>query len=160
MIVVRNNVFETNSSSTHSLTMCMKDTYSQWKEGNLFYVKSLNDFVNKEERDELLKRLIIRHNMVIDYQNKTITYKDITVNYDNYEDKKMKIEQFFTLENFNEITNEDIEKFYDEEFDNYEFPLTYDEYNNSLEYYETYCEEYTTSNGDTVVAFGSYGNDY
>ena len=32
-ISVRKGVFETNSSSTHSLTMCSEDEFDQWKDG-------------------------------------------------------------------------------------------------------------------------------
>ena len=33
---IRNNVFETNSSSTHSLTMMMKSDYKRWEDENLY----------------------------------------------------------------------------------------------------------------------------
>ena len=33
----RKNVFETNSSSTHSLTMCTAADYDKWKNGELIY---------------------------------------------------------------------------------------------------------------------------
>ena len=32
MIQVRNNVFETNSSSVHSICLCSKDVYERWAE--------------------------------------------------------------------------------------------------------------------------------
>jgi hypothetical protein len=32
---IRKNVFETNSSSTHSITMCMKSDYDKWVAGEL-----------------------------------------------------------------------------------------------------------------------------
>ena len=32
MIQVRNNVFETNSSSVHSICLCSKDVYNRWAE--------------------------------------------------------------------------------------------------------------------------------
>lgn len=32
---IRKNVFETNSSSTHSITMCMKSDYDKWVSGGL-----------------------------------------------------------------------------------------------------------------------------
>lgn len=35
MIQVRSNVFETNSSSTHSLTMCSNDEFEKFKKGEL-----------------------------------------------------------------------------------------------------------------------------
>lgn len=37
MIQIRKNVFETNSSSTHSLVMCSDDTYVKWVRGEMYY---------------------------------------------------------------------------------------------------------------------------
>lgn len=34
---IRRGVFETNSSSTHSLTMCNGDDFDKWKNGELYY---------------------------------------------------------------------------------------------------------------------------
>ena len=34
---IRRNVFETNSSSTHSITMCMKSDFDKWIAGELIY---------------------------------------------------------------------------------------------------------------------------
>lgn len=34
---IRFGVFETNSSSTHSLTMCSKEDYQKWENGELIY---------------------------------------------------------------------------------------------------------------------------
>jgi hypothetical protein len=34
---IRGNVFETNSSSTHSITMCMKSDYDKWVAGELVW---------------------------------------------------------------------------------------------------------------------------
>lgn len=36
-IQVRRGVFETNSSSVHSLCICSADDYDKWKNGKLFY---------------------------------------------------------------------------------------------------------------------------
>lgn len=36
---VRRGVFETNSSSTHSLTMCMKSDYNRWNNGEGFFIQ-------------------------------------------------------------------------------------------------------------------------
>lgn len=33
---IRRGVFETNSSSTHSLTMCMKEDYDKWAKGEVY----------------------------------------------------------------------------------------------------------------------------
>lgn len=37
-IQIRNNVFETNSSMTHSLTICTKDEYNAFDRGELAYI--------------------------------------------------------------------------------------------------------------------------
>ena len=37
MIKIRKNVFETNSSSSHSLVVCDNKTWNEFKEGRLFY---------------------------------------------------------------------------------------------------------------------------
>ncbi|NSK40626.1 hypothetical protein G5A99_17800, partial [Blautia wexlerae] len=34
---IRRGVFETNSSSVHSLTMCTQSDYDRWKNGELIY---------------------------------------------------------------------------------------------------------------------------
>lgn len=50
-IQVRRGVFETNSSSVHSLCICSADDYDKWKNGELFY-----DFYNDtfiEDSDEI-----------------------------------------------------------------------------------------------------------
>ena len=36
---IRRGVYETNSSSTHSLTMCSKEEFEQWKNGELLFDK-------------------------------------------------------------------------------------------------------------------------
>ena len=37
MIQVRKNVFETNSSSTHSLVMAVKSDFDKWENGEVYY---------------------------------------------------------------------------------------------------------------------------
>lgn len=97
MKIVRRNTFETNSSSTHSITMCTKDDFKKWENGELVYDKW---------NDELIPT-----------KNK-LSEED---QWDN---------QYQTLEEF---------------FDN--------------NWYETYKEEYTTPNGEEIIAFGYYGYD-
>ena len=52
---IRRNVFETNSSSTHSITMCSRAEYERWKSGELLlswgdtFVKASEE--NKEDED-------------------------------------------------------------------------------------------------------------
>lgn len=157
---IRYNTFETNSSSTHSITMCTGEEYEKWKKGEIFFVRGLDDFVNKEQAVEIIKKLIINEKIKTNYDEKTMTFKEITLKYDSYEDKEKKKEKFiYTKENLDEITEEDIAKFYEEEFDIYEFPLTFEDYKEKIGY-EQYYDEFITKSGEKVVAFGYYGNDY
>lgn len=50
---IRHGVFETNSSSTHSLTMCLKADYELFKDGKLI----LNDGVMIPVTDDILKEI-------------------------------------------------------------------------------------------------------
>ena len=38
MIQIRRNVFETNSSSTHSITMCMSSDYDLWRKNKVWFI--------------------------------------------------------------------------------------------------------------------------
>lgn len=49
METIRVGVFETNSSSTHSLTMCTREEYDKWKKGELLWNKWDEDFMTLEQ---------------------------------------------------------------------------------------------------------------
>lgn len=49
---VRKGVFETNSSSCHSVTMCTKSEYDKWKAGDYYFYGSFNyggSLISKKE---------------------------------------------------------------------------------------------------------------
>ena len=94
---IRRGIFETNSSSTHSITMCSDSDYEKWKKGELIY--DCDDEVLVEVNDEIKKSI------------------------------------------------EDGEKDF----------LTYDAFFNCLFDYNTYHDQFTTANGETVHSFGYYG---
>lgn len=59
MINIRRGCFETNSSSVHSLSMCMKSEYDEWEKGNLYFNKNAHwdgspKFLTKEEAIQYL----------------------------------------------------------------------------------------------------------
>lgn len=56
MIQIRRNVFETNSSSTHSLTICSRDEYQDWVDGKCYWSRWSESFVSKEEVEEEFKK--------------------------------------------------------------------------------------------------------
>ena len=58
MIQIREGVFETNSSSTHSICMCLKSEFEAWKNGDriynswkerIFTAKELREYINEDE---------------------------------------------------------------------------------------------------------------
>lgn len=51
-INIRNSVFETNSSSTHAVSICDKNVYLQWIKGEVKYNPILDLFLKTEEADE------------------------------------------------------------------------------------------------------------
>lgn len=71
-IQVRRNVFETNSSSVHSITMCSKDDFKKWKNlGYYFYYPCGKPYVigTREQMIKLLKSKT--------WSNGTPVYSDI-----------------------------------------------------------------------------------
>ncbi len=54
---IRRSIFETNSSSTHTITMCMKSDYDAWKAGKVYLnAYGTKRFVTKEEAIDILKK--------------------------------------------------------------------------------------------------------
>ena len=53
MISVRRNVFETNSSSTHTITMCSENEYDKWRNGELLFDRWEDEFITKEEYSKI-----------------------------------------------------------------------------------------------------------
>lgn len=53
MIQIRMNAFETNSSSTHTITLCSTDMYERWCNNDDVYFDSYKDeLVTREQCDE------------------------------------------------------------------------------------------------------------
>lgn len=52
---IRYGVFETNSSSVHSLTLCSSEDYEKWKNGEVLFCKDNDEFGTREEFIEELK---------------------------------------------------------------------------------------------------------
>lgn len=50
-VQIRRSIFETNSSSTHTLTITSHDTFKAWKDNKLKYCYILNSFLTNEEAD-------------------------------------------------------------------------------------------------------------
>lgn len=71
MKVIRFNIFETNSSSTHSLCICTEDEYEKWKNGDLIYSYWDNNMIKPPDNlDEMLDEdsLLYDSDAVDDYR--------------------------------------------------------------------------------------------
>ena len=132
MISIRRNVFETNSSSTHSITMCSEDEYKKWQNGELLLHIWNEEFSTKE-----------------DIINKAKEKQK------EYLDKQAKGELIRSWEKKYILAKTDEELYEIEEDDGYK---SYDEYWNWCEH-ETFDTSYTTKNGEKICAFGYFGFD-
>lgn len=73
MKVIRLGVFETNSSSTHTMVIMPEEDFEKWKSGEILRFKWDDTFVSKEEAEEIINKL------KVDYA------KEYKVNVDNIE---------------------------------------------------------------------------
>lgn len=134
---IRRGVFETNSSSTHSLVMCSKEEYDRWKKGELMFD---------------------RYNDVLVEMKIEITEQDKAKAKEDYENRRLKY-----WKEWNQLSEEEINGWYDKyisehnKIDTYRYE-TYDKFLHD-EYLESFEERYTTKNGEVIVAFGKYGYD-
>lgn len=132
---IRRGVYETNSSSTHSLTMCSEEEFEQWKNGELLFDEwGSESFVKANSLSDDDKKYAAQ-----DYENQKDEFsKDWS---DLSESAKEKYYTKYAKEN--NIVDEDAK--------------TYEEWQYSE--FETFIDRYTSKSGDKIVAFGKYGYD-
>lgn len=58
MIQIRRSIFETNSSSVHSMTMCSQDEYDKWRNGELYFNNGLYEIDDQFITFEQAKKII------------------------------------------------------------------------------------------------------
>ena len=134
---VRYGVFESNSSSTHSLTITTKEMFDKWKNGEVLFNPWTEEFVDVES---------MKH---------TFTLDDVMDFYDERRDRYWKSwEQLSSSEK-----QEWVNKYKDELEDEYDEDLyTYEGYNDRFGYdYELFERGFVTPSNDRMVAFGHYG---
>ncbi|MBO7697261.1 MAG: hypothetical protein J6Y28_04050 [Acholeplasmatales bacterium] len=59
MKVIRAGVFETNSSSTHSICICTEEEFDKWKNGELYYDDYSGKIISLEEIPLEERRLVV-----------------------------------------------------------------------------------------------------
>lgn len=130
---IRRGTFETNSSSTHSITMCSGEEYDKWKDGKILFDAWKEEFVDNVNLTDDQKEYARK-----EYESKK---NDFSKDWEDLSDsaKEKCYEKYIKEHNL-----------IDEEY------KTYDEYMNDYEL-ESFFDTYTTKNGEKVVAFGKYG---
>ena len=130
---IRRGVYETNSSSSHSITMCSEEEFEKWKDGKLLFDSWKEEFVD-----------------VVNLSNnqKEDARKE-------YESKKNEFSK-----DWKDLSESAKEKYYKKYIKEHDLIVeeckTYNDYMNDYEL-ESFIDKYTTKNGEKVVAFGKYG---
>ena len=162
MKTIRTCVFETNSSSTHVISMCSEKKYEDFfKNHNGLWSTGSDKIVSFEEVLEDLRK---------DYNNERVRKRFEGQFINNYAADPDKI---FTVENIKAVIKEyeHLEEAYDDDgdiegIDNDIHALlwflsdgyqTADEWGEEDWIEEVFEDSFTTENGETIVAFGYYG---
>jgi hypothetical protein len=103
---IRRGVFETNSSSTHSLTMCSKSEYDEFEKGNMYIERWGSKLYTKEEMIEKFKQ-------ITDWRTKELKYRG--VDWDNDEEFNRVLEEtdYVTHDKYWDTVSEEYETFED-----------------------------------------------
>lgn len=133
MIKIRYGVFETNSSSVHSLIMCSDNEYQKFVDNELLY-----DLWNEE---------LITYNKALDKLYKNVKFDTDFKYHFNLPDD-------FSRDKLNDFSLGELEYYLASEASIY----TCNYFFNELEY-NTYEDTYRTIHGEIVHAFGYYGHD-
>ena len=125
---VRRNIFETNSSSVHSFTICKREDYERWKTDGTYMYED-GDGVHFVSRDEAIEQ----YNFFRPVMRKYLDLDPIDTDYmtDEEIDEKLARMRMFSYESW--------EKKYDEDF-------------------ETYAERVNTYSGGDYFVFSYYGH--
>ena len=135
MIQIRHNVFETNSSSVHSLTFCMGSEFDKWVKGETYFYNST--YKLPEGRSQFFT-----------WADMIEFLKD---NFQFYSDNEKMLLEY---------KENDEEGFYEElRHWNFYTDASFDFFND-CDGTETFSQSYTTPRGERVVAFGYSGSRY
>lgn len=132
-VQIRQGVFETNSSSTHSMTMCLESDYQAWLEGKMKYCEYFG--WGKEKNNE---KHFLPNEEADAWNRENLCLKD------------------------GQTFEEAWEELIDEGYDTSHFYLTREEYDKVTDNtysYEGFSDDFETPSGEKVRAFGYFGYD-
>lgn len=162
MKTIRTCVFETNSSSTHVISMCSEKKYKD------FFDKHIGLWSTRS--DEILSLEEVLEDLRHDYKNERVLkrFEDQIIN-----DYVADPDKIFTVENLKAVIKEygHLNSAYDndEDIEGIDSDIlallwflsdgyrTADEWAEEEWIEEAFDNSYTTENGETIVAFGYYG---
>lgn len=102
--IVRLNTFETNSSSSHSLTWCTEKQFEDWKNGKLYVDEWSNKFYTQEEYDEMVKGIAKDNNCSIEDVLEEPREFELPESWDDYYDRDLEIDYYkYTTEHGDKI---------------------------------------------------------
>lgn len=127
MLQVRQGVFETNSSSTHSITFASQSEFNEWAAGNVYLNECwfYSEFNENKDKEFVTKEEAISLVMSSDSLPEQNPY---------------------------EMPEEELDEILADEYCIYSYEKFFNDWG-----METYKECYTTEHGDNIVAFGKYG---
>lgn len=102
---IRRSVFETNSSSTHSLTMMMKSDYKRWEDENLYL---FNGYAYGWDFNKPVKNTLYTRDEAVKFVKNSRYYDDEV---DEVDDEYLRDMDFIS---FDDKGNEYLEGFYEE----------------------------------------------
>lgn len=139
-ISIRQGVFETNSSSVHSCSVCTSDEYKKWKKGEIWYNEGDDKYLPVNEAIEFNLNFIKKDNEMTDEEFKTFaeTYKKTKSMYEAYESIDWDGDE--------------------DDFDPYDIYLDIDKYWEMHEY-EDWSHTFKDTAGIEMVAWGYCGHD-
>lgn len=108
MRLIRRGTFETNSSSTHSITMCKESDFDKWKNGEMYWDRWNTKLVSKEEVEKEIAKY--KEDFISENPDYDETDDDWVERLEDYlnEDKT-----YYTYEEFNDYYYIEYETFED-----------------------------------------------
>ena len=138
-ISIRQGVFETNSSSVHSCSICTEDTFKKFNDGEV-WIKGEDQYLPEDEA--------IKYNL------------NVIREYYNISDDKFKkfAEVYHDTCSFEEAFNAIDEEYNKYDIDPWDIYMNYNEFWDRY-YYEDWSKKFQDSNGTPMVAWGYCGHD-
>jgi hypothetical protein len=144
---IRQGVFETNSSSVHSCSICTEDTYKKFNDGELWIRQQWNDEDEYLPVDEAIEKNIEYFKTELE----DVSEEDWSKFKEVYKETKSNWEAFNAIgEDWDELKYNDLD--YDKYF------MSVDDYW-SIHEYEDWSKKFKDANGTPMIAWGYVGHD-